>query len=150
MGRDNKNQYLHGPGEDYPWSGNALAAHISRFINVLVGAGVVLLTWLTARSVWPKKLGVAFGAAAIVAFNPMFLYMSAAINNDVIAAFSGAAITYACVLIVFDPSRLTWRYGIVFGFLFGLALMSKFNLAAVIILIEIALIWAVLKKAVFN
>lgn len=148
VGRDNKNQYLHGPEEDFPWSGDALAAHIVRFLNVLVGAGVVLLTWLTARTTWPQKLGLAFGAAAIVAFNPMFLYMSGAINNDIIAAFSGTAVTYACVLLLVDPSRLTWRYGLIFGFLFGLALLSKFNLAAVIILIEIALIWAAWKKPI--
>lgn len=146
VGRDNKNQYLHGPEEEFPWSGDALAAHISRFINIFVGAGVVLLTWLTARIVWSNKLGIAFGAAAIVAFNPMFLYMSAAINNDVIAAFSGAAVTFACLRVIFEPSRLTWRYGLVFGFLLGLALMSKFNLAAVIVLIEIATIWAAWKK----
>jgi hypothetical protein len=148
VGRDNKNQYLHSPEEDFPWSGDTLAAHITRFINVLVGAGVVLLTWVTARNIWPKKLGIAYGAAGIVAFNPMFLYMSGAINNDIIAAFSGAAVTYACVLLLVEPSRLTWRYGLIFGFLLGLALMSKFNLAAVIILIEIALIWATWKKPV--
>lgn len=150
VGRDNKNQYLHGPDEGFPWSGDALAAHITRFINVLVGAGVVFLTWLTARSVWPNKLGIAFGAAGIVAFNPMFLYMSGAINNDIIAAFSGAAVTYACVLILVKPARLTWRYGVIFGFLFALALMSKFNLAAVILLIEIAVIWAAWKKPILT
>src|SRR5690606_23553196 len=85
VGRDNKNQYLHGPDEAFPWHGEALAAHLARVVNLLFGALTVWLTWLTARVVWPNRPALATGSAAIVAFNPMFLYLSAAINNDVVA-----------------------------------------------------------------
>jgi hypothetical protein len=146
VGRDNKNQYLHGLDEAFPWSGEALAAHIIRGINILIGAGVVLLTWATGRAIWPDRPAIALGAAAIVGFNPMFLYLSGAINNDVIAAFSGSAAVFACVLLLANPKRLNWRWGIWLGLLYGLALMSKFNLAVIILLIEAALTWAVLKK----
>ncbi|MGD2050811.1 MAG: phospholipid carrier-dependent glycosyltransferase, partial [Chloroflexota bacterium] len=146
VGRDNKNQYLHSLGEAFPWSGEALAAHIIRGINILIGAGVVLLTWATGRAIWPDRPAIALGAAAIAGFNPMFLYMSGAINNDVIAAFSGSAVVFACVVLLADPKRLNWRWGIWLGLLYGLALMSKFNLAVIILLIEGALTWAVLKK----
>ena len=150
VGRDNKNQYLHSLDENFPWHGEALAVHIIRAINVMIGAGVVLLTWATGRAIWPRRPAIALGASAIVAFNPMFLYMSGAINNDVIAAISGAAVTYACVLLLVDPSRLNWRWGLSLGALYGLALMSKFNLAAVIILIEATVTWAVWKKPFSN
>ncbi|HEX6387752.1 MAG TPA: hypothetical protein VF177_24045, partial [Anaerolineae bacterium] len=86
VGRDNKNLYLHGDDEAFPWSGEALAVHIIRGLNVLIGAGVVWLTWVTARIIWPKRPALAIGSAAFVAFNPMFVYMSGAVNNDVIAA----------------------------------------------------------------
>ena len=146
VGRDNKNQYLHSLDESFPWHGEALAAHIIRAINILIGAGVVLLTWATGRAIWPRQSAIALGAAAIVGFNPMFLYMSGAINNDIIAAFSGSAVVFVCVLLLTNPDRLNWRWGIWLGLLYGLALMSKFNLAAIIILIEAALTWTVLKK----
>ena len=97
VGVDNKNQYLHDEEEAFPWSGEALAAHLARLVNLLIGAGVVLITWLIGRTIWPQRPALALGGAAIVAFNPMFLYMAAAINNDVIAALAGAAITLAAV-----------------------------------------------------
>jgi 4-amino-4-deoxy-L-arabinose transferase-like glycosyltransferase len=146
VGADNKNMYLHGEDEAFPWYGEALAAHLVRLVNILIGAGVVWLTWATGRAIWPRWNGVALGAAAIVAFNPMFLYMAAAINNDVIAALAGTAVTYACIRLLREPHRLNWRWGVLLGSLYGLALLSKFNLAPIIALIVAAVSWAAWQK----
>ena len=136
VGRDNKNQYFHLEDESFPWYGDALAAHVARGVNILIGAAVVFLTWATGKIIWPRRDGLAIGAAALVAFNPMFLYLSAAVNNDVIAALAGAAITYSSIRLLNDSHGLNWRWGAAFGLIFGLALLSKFNLAASILLIE--------------
>ena len=146
VGRDNKNQYLHGPDESFPWRGEALAAHLARVVNLLFGAATVWLTWATARVIWPGRPAMAAGAAAFVAFNPMFLYMAGAINNDVVAAMAGAAVTYACVRLLGDERGLTWRWGVWLGFLYSLALMSKFNLAAIIVVIEAAVTWVAWRR----
>ncbi len=145
VGRDNKNQYLHGPDEAFPWSGEALAVHIIRSINILFGAGVVFLTWRTGKLIWPRQPAISLVAAALVAFNPMFLYMSGAINNDIIAAFSGSLIVVACVNILMNPEKLNWRWAITLGFFLGIALLSKFNLAAMIVLILLLVTWVVWK-----
>ena len=139
VGVDNKNQYLHGAEEAFPWRGEALAAHIIRAINVFFGMGTVWLTWASGRAIWPLQRAIASGAAAFVAFNPMFLYMSGAINNDVIAAFSGAAVLLACVRLLRDPQGLSLRWGALMGALYGLALMSKFNMATFAVLIAAAM-----------
>ena len=146
VGRDNKNQYLHGPDEAFPWRGDALAAHLARVVNLLFGALTVWLTWATARVIWPERPALAAGSAAFVAFNPMFLYLAAAINNDVIAAAAGAAVVYACVRLLRDPRGLSWRWGVVLGLLYGLALLSKFNLAAIIVVIEAAVTWVAWRR----
>ena len=138
VGVDNKNQYLHGLDESFPWHGEALAVHLARFVNTLIGAGVVYLTWLIALTIWPQKPAMALGSMAFVAFNPMFVYMSAAINNDVIAAFSGAAVTLACVRLLVDEKGLSRRWGVIFGLLYGMALLSKFNLAMIGVLVATA------------
>ncbi len=146
IGRDNKNQYLPRPEFAFPWSGEALAAHLVRLVNVLVGAGVVLLTWLLGRTIWPQRRAIALGGAAFVAFNPMFVYMSGAINNDVLAALTGTAVTVASVKLVKDDKGLSRRWAVVLGVLFSLALMSKFNLAAVGALIAVAVTWVAWRK----
>ncbi|GJM40836.1 MAG: hypothetical protein DHS20C20_11180 [Ardenticatenaceae bacterium] len=146
VGDDNKNQYLHTTAEAFPWTGESLAAHIVRGLNVLIGAGVVYLTWLLGRTLWPKRPYLAIGAAAFVAFNPMFVYMAGSINNDVIAALSGTAVLLASVKLVQSETGLSRRWGIWLGVLFGVALMSKFNLAAVALLIETAVTWVAWRK----
>lgn len=141
VGTDNKNQYLHQPDEAFPWHGEALAVHLIRGVNVLLGLGTVWLVYLSGRVLWPQRFDLPLMAASLVAFNPMFLYMSAAINNDVMAAFSGAAVLWACLRLGHDPAGLSQRWGLLFGGLYGVALLSKFNMAAVILLIELTFIW---------
>lgn len=138
VGRDNKNLYLHGGDEAFPWSGEALAAHLARFVNILMGAGTVLLTWVMARVIWPKQPYLALGSAAFVAFNPMFVFLSGAINNDVIAALMGTAVLLACIVLVNSPTGLSRRWGMAMGVLYSLALLSKFSLAAAGVLVATA------------
>ncbi len=146
VGRDNKNQYLHGLDEAFPWHGEALAAHIARAVNVLLGAGTVWLTWLIGLTIWPRRPALALGGMAFIAFNPMFLYMAGAINNDVIAALAGAAVTLACVRLLHDEQGLSRRWGVVFGLLYSFALLSKFNLAAILLLIGAAVTYVAWRK----
>lgn len=146
VGRDNKNLYLHGADEAFPWRGAALAAHLVRLLNILFGAGTVWLTWVLARVIWRSRPYLALGAAAFVAFNPMFVFMSGAINNDVIAAFSGTAVLLACVVLVKSANGLSRAWGVVLGGLYALALMSKFNLAAVGLLMATAVTYVAWRK----
>jgi 4-amino-4-deoxy-L-arabinose transferase-like glycosyltransferase len=146
VGNDNKNQYLHGADEAFPWRGAALAAHLARAVNVAVGAAVVWLTYLIGRAIWPQRPFLALGATAFVAFNPMFLYMAGAINNDVIAAFSGAAVTLACVRLLRDENGLSRRWGLILGLLYGMALLSKFNLAAIALGVELSVTWVAWRR----
>lgn len=146
VGRDNKNQYLHTAAEAFPWSGEALAAHLTRLVNVAFGTAVVYLTFLVGMAIWPKRPFLALGATAFVAFNPMFVYMSGSVNNDVIAGLAGAAVTLAVVRLVRDEHGLSRRWGVVLGILYGLALLSKFNLLAIAATIETAVTYTAWRK----
>ncbi len=147
VGHDNKNQYIHYTSEEgFPWYGPALAAHLARLVNVLFGAGTVWLTYLIGRAIWPKRPYLAVAGAAFVAFNPMFVYMAGAINNDVAAACSGAAVTLGCVRLWRDPRGLSRRWGVILGALYSLALLSKFNLAAIALPIGLTMTWVAWRK----
>ena len=137
---DNKSRYIHLRDEDFPYRGTALAHHLARWVNVALGAIMVWLTYRTARRIFPDRPGLALGAMAVVAFNPQFLYMSGAINNDVIASTTGAALIYACVDAIGRPcAALADRRAVGIGLLFGLALLAKFNLIFMLPVIELAL-----------
>ncbi|MEA3336417.1 MAG: hypothetical protein U9R25_10940 [Chloroflexota bacterium] len=88
----NKNVIVHGPADSWPWQGVALAAHLTRFFSLLLGAVTVLAAYGTSLAIFPNRQALASLAAALVAFNPQFLFLSAAVNNDslVIAASASA------------------------------------------------------------
>jgi len=138
VGVDNKNFYLHLRDEDFPYQGTPLAFHLARWVNVALGALTVWLTYRLARRIFPDRPGLALSAMALVAFNPQFLYLSGAVNNDVIAGASGAALLYACIDSVDRP--LTARRAALLGLLFGLGLLAKFNLLFMLPVIGLA-VW---------
>jgi hypothetical protein len=126
VGVDNKLQYHHSPAERFPFRQEYLAAMIPRWINVLLGAVTVWLTYRLGQRVWRERPALAWGAAALVALNPQFIYLSGAINNDIIAAATGTAVLLLSVEVVqegLDRGRLV-RLGLVYG----LALLAKFHL----------------------
>jgi hypothetical protein len=82
----NVNLVVHDPAlERFPWRGTVLAVRIIRFLSVLMSAGAIYLTYLIAREVLPDQPALALGAAAIHAFTPMYIFISASINNDNLA-----------------------------------------------------------------
>ncbi|HET90164.1 MAG TPA: hypothetical protein ENN99_05425 [Chloroflexi bacterium] len=141
VGVDNKNQYLHSADERFPFHGAALAVYLVRWMTVLMGGGVVWLTYHIGRTLSPDRPALAVGGAALVAFNPQFLYLSGAINNDIPAALCGAAVLWTCLRLVRrGPSP---RTDVALGLLYGLALLTKFHLLALLALIALAYLLAV-------
>jgi 4-amino-4-deoxy-L-arabinose transferase-like glycosyltransferase len=132
----NKNQYIQRVEERFPYRGVTLAVHVVRWLSVLIGAGVVWLTFRLGREVFPDRPALAMGGASIVAFNPQFLHLSGAVNNDVPAAFWGAAILLACVRVIRRGPDL--RSDVTLGILYGLALLTKFHLLALAVPIGLA------------
>ena len=123
MGRDNKNQYLYGPFERFAGSGSVCRLRLVRFLSTLLGLGTVLATYGAAREVFPNRRDMALGALAFVAFHPMFLYLSAAINNDNLITFWGACAT--CGLMRLLRRGFSWPRALTLGAILGLALITK-------------------------
>ena len=141
INNDNKNHYLHGANEAWPYHGVVLMVHVARWVNVLLGAIMVWVTYRIGLAIFPARKFVAASATAIVAFNPQFLFMSGAVNNDVIAGLFGSILLLLSLNLIRDG--LTTRRALGLGIAFGLALMAKFNLAFALPLIELALLIAI-------
>jgi len=145
----NKNLIVHLPErERFPWHGSVLAIHLIRFLTLGFGAGTIILTHLLARDLFPDRPALASGAAALTAFNPMFIFVNAAVNNDALAAFVGCLNLLLFVRLVRDglqgPLSL-YRYGLV-GLTVGLFLLTKLSGLAALILLACLLAWVSLRR----
>jgi 4-amino-4-deoxy-L-arabinose transferase-like glycosyltransferase len=156
------NAVAHGSREYMPWRGFVLAWHMARLVSVALGATTVVLTYAIARSLEKRleigdwRLGVLQSpisnlqspvpllAAALVAFNPQFLFISALVTNDALLVTLGAALLW---LVLRRPttdngrprtddrepttenrrptSRASITYAIAIGLVLGLALITK-------------------------
>jgi len=140
VGDDNKNQYLHRDDERFPFHGVTLAIYVVRCLTILIGGGVVWLTYRLGREILPDRAALAVSASATVAFNPQFLYLSGAINNDIAAALWGAAVLLVCTRLIRQGPRL--YIDVTMGIIYGLALLTKFHLLALLVPIGLAYLMA--------
>ena len=131
----NKNLIIHQPEEEaFPWEGSVLAIHLIRLLTLSFGVGTVLVTYHLSRTLFPGRPALALGAAALTAFNPMFLFVSAAVNNDAMAAFVGSVTLLVVVRIAKEHEldrlgRLRLQSGLL-GLLIGIGALTKLSLLA--------------------
>jgi len=138
-GNDNKAVYLHnGPDERFPFQGQALAIHLIRLVSLALSAIAVVATYGAARELRPTDELFWLVAAALVAFNPMVLYMSGVVSNDTGALVGGAlAIYLVCRGLRRGFSLRGWA-GV--GVALGLALLLKSSALVLLAPIGLALL----------
>lgn len=134
----NKNRIVHLPRERWPYQGAVLAIHIVRWFSLLLGLGTLLSAYRIGRELLGYRPSIVFGAAALVAFTPQFVFISSAISNDNLINFLA---TLALLLLLRHlQNRATLRTTIALGLVVGAASLSKLSglfllpLSAVILL----------------
>jgi 4-amino-4-deoxy-L-arabinose transferase-like glycosyltransferase len=136
----NKNLIIHEPErEAFPWQGTVLAVYFIRFVSIALGLGAIWITALLGALLFGPKTGLV--AAVLVAFNPMFIFVNAAVNNDALAILLGQLGLYMLVLMwrdAPDPRRQWWRY-VLFGLVLGLGILTKLSLGGLLFLSGLAL-----------
>ncbi len=137
-GVDNKSLYLHDP-ELEGFRDAALGVLLVRWLSLLMGAGTVLCVYGTARELFPRRMGLAVGAAALVAFNPMFLFINASVHDDPLANLVAAGVLYVTTRIL--VRGVTVRRGAVLGLLVGLAILTKLTCLLVLPTVGLALLY---------
>lgn len=129
--------YLHSTAEQWPYHSTSAAHHVARVLSVILGAGTVAITYWLGWLISGRR-SVALGAAALVAFNPQFIFINASVNNDVLMGTLGALIVALCVWSAQRPS--SGRF-IGLGAAVGLGLLTKFALFAFWPLACLAAVW---------
>lgn len=163
----NINLAVHTAAEAWPWRGTTLAVRLVRLLSVLMGAGTVYLTFHLARTVFPGWPWLAVGTMALVAFNPMFLFISGAVNNDNLAVLLATTATLLTAQLarrvhpdytdgdLLDRAlRVDWRFGdavvpfhlslrhVLLGVVLGLAGQTKLSAATVGPMAVLVMTWA--------
>jgi hypothetical protein len=123
-GRDgNKNMILHTARESFPYRGTTLAVHLLRYVSLLFGVVTIAATYFLARGVFGGTKALPLAAAIITAFNPQFIFTSAAVNNDVLlSALCSVALLFSVLVLTRGPS--TRKY-VAVGVAVGLASVTK-------------------------
>ena len=91
-----------------------------------MGTATVYLTWRLAGGAVPDRPAVAFLAAALVAFNPMVLFISASVNNDNLLMLLATLTLLLLARDVESEARgMRWRATVVLGIVLGAAALTK-------------------------
>jgi len=133
------NVFIHTHYEEFPYRGTVLTIHIVRLLTVIWGVGTVVGTCLLADRLLPRWPGLAPGAAAVVAFNPHFIYISSVVNNDACAACLSTFSLWLAVKIV-QEHRLNRGKLVLTGCVLGLTLLSKVSALVMMVPMGMALL----------
>lgn len=120
--------HYHTAAEDFPWRGAALATHMARAVSTILGLITVLATYAIGRRLLPRH---ALVAAALVALNPQFIFMSAAVNNDNLVIALCSLALWMLVRLITDtqpdgrPRNPNWVWYAALGLVWGLAALAK-------------------------
>ncbi len=124
-----KTLLLHTRAEAFPYRGWALAWHLMRGLSLLMGAvtiGAIYATTLTLTN----ERNFALITAALLAFLPGFIFMSAIVNNDNLAAMLAALLSWQIVRSLSTHATRHTPHALQTGALLGLGLLSKTSMLA--------------------
>ena len=98
---------------------------VARAVSMLGGLLAVIGTWLLAQTLFPRAPSLAVATAAVVGFNPQFLFAAANMTNDAWSAALNVFALWVAARIVLTPGgdrRWFWV-----GVCAGLATLTKYS-----------------------
>ncbi len=105
----------------------ATAAAWVRAIGTLAGLGIVALAVALVRQAEPGNPRRAVLAAGLLLFLPVHIYMSAMVNEEILAAFFTSAALFGAAVAMRRPASGGVRAAIAVGLAAGLAWMTKLS-----------------------
>lgn len=143
----NNNIIIHTAREQaFPGSGTALAVRLIRLLSVLLGAGTVYFIYRIGLEIAPHRREVALAGAAVAAGTPMFVFISASVNNDNAVIFFSTLTLWLLVRVVRGAPTPPWALGLALG----AAALSKTSGLGLMGLAGAALAFAAWREAGFD
>lgn len=136
-------------GEEFT-GGTAIALRLVRLFSTILAAVVVVAAYFLTTFTFPdlpKWVGLL--AAALVAFNPMYLFVASSINNDNLA---NAAISTVLVLLVWmyrQESLPPVKMMMLVGVLLGISMLTKLSTGPFMLLVGLFWLAIAIKQQAF-
>ncbi len=96
-----------------------------RLVSVMVGAGVIVMAFFIAHTIFPDRDAIAYGTMAFVAFVPMHIAILASVNNDSLAELILAIILYLLVRRLHSSQMVSVKNDLLLGLVLGVGLLTK-------------------------
>ncbi len=126
----------------YALASNSPVAQLTlmRLLSALIGALTVVFAFLIGRELAPKRPWIGVAAALLVAFEPMYGFISGAVNNDVGVNVCAAGLQLLVILIL----RRGWRVTLclLLGLLLLIAPLTKQSVYEIYPVVGLALLVA--------
>ncbi len=137
---DNKNLYLHDPViEGFPYQDVVLGVQMVRWLSLMMGAGTLFLVYTTAKELLPQRPPLWLVVAALVAFNPMFLFVNTSVHDDVLANLVTAGMLFLTARLMVRGTTVSRVIGL--GILSGLAILTKLTCLLITPGVGLAILW---------
>jgi hypothetical protein len=134
----NKNLVLHAV-TPVPMSGTPLAVYIIRFLGLVMGGVTVYAVYNSGKLLAPHRPVTGLLAAVITAFNPMFLFISASVNNDnLVIMLNSLAIWLGLIMM---KEGFNWKRSVAIAVLIALATLTKLSALVLVPVFALAALW---------
>jgi hypothetical protein len=141
---DNKNMLIHPAAQAIDWHGAVLALRITRLTSWLFGLVTVWAAWGLGMAAFENRRW-ALVTAALVAFQPQFVFISSVVSNDsAAAAAAGVALWLGVAILRWGT---TWKRALVAGLIAGLAALTKMSVLPVLPYLAVCLVGSALLGA---
>lgn len=134
----NKNLVLH-PVEPEPLQGTVFAVYLIRTLGLAMGAVTIWAVSQCGKLISPHRPIVGYLAAALTAFNPMFIFISASVNNDTLVIMLDSLVIWQGLLMMREGFK--WKRSLAIAVLLALALLTKLSALVLIPVLALGALW---------
>lgn len=114
---------------------------VLRFWSMLLGTITVIFAYKTAQILVPQRPTFWLGTAILVGLNPMFTFISAAVNSDNLITTTYAILLYVLTYGLLDPKPPSKKWLTAVGVLLGIGLLTKPTILPAVIVVALVIIW---------
>jgi hypothetical protein len=134
----NKNLVLH-PFDPPPMRGTVLAVYLIRTLSMMMGVVTIWAVYQIGQLIAPHRPVVGLIAAVITAFNPMFVFISASVNNDTLVIMLDALVIWLGILTMRDG--FDTRRSLAIALLIALATLTKLSALVIVPVMALGALW---------